>query len=181
MGPMLEDKNQMRLSVHESSEWSTIDLGDVVDATHNLCFTDTYSGSSGDRKNKTLFTLAADNTVTAKDVVRSANEALNKDMTYDRVNPKDLVTYLQKIRKDNRFKRQPFEQLELLKKDHPYTFPLGKYLTDTNIETLVEWWRLADDGKTNVTSDDLRRTLGCPPQNIDLFFKQNSDQFRLLR
>jgi hypothetical protein len=165
----------MCLSIFEDSDWSTVDLGDVANATYSLCFTDNYS------KNDILIIFTTHDTITAKDVVSAANEGLDRDMTYERVDPKELAAYLKKIRGDNRFRRRPFEQLGLLEKDRPYTFPLGKYLTDNNIETILEWWRLADTGYTDVISYDLGRALGHSPQTISLFFKQNSDQFRLLR
>ncbi|KAI8882679.1 hypothetical protein K501DRAFT_250920 [Backusella circina FSU 941] len=181
LGPMFEDKNQMRLSVNEESKWSSTDLADIVDAVYSLSFTDIYSDSSEKNKNKTLFIFTPKDTLTARDVVSAANEGLNKNMTYDMVKQKELTIYLQEIHNDNRFRTRPFEQLESLKKDRPYTFPLGKYLTNTYIDTLLEWWLLSDDRFTDVTSDDLRRALGCPPHTIKQFFKQNSDQFRLLR
>ncbi|KAG2198423.1 hypothetical protein INT47_009000 [Mucor saturninus] len=188
-GPMIEDNNEIRLTVHKKAKWGTIDLGDLVDAVYNLSdpsgVEQTGKESLGQlyvsnlkKKNCTLFQFTPRHNFSAEQLVHDASQGLEReDMTYEKTDASRLKDYLRGIQNDNRFRERPHHHTV----DRPYTFPLGRYLKKGVIETLMEYLDFIDKGKADIETNQLADALGRDPQDVRHFFKDNRDQFRHLR
>lgn len=198
-GPMMEDENKICLTVHhKKSKWGSIDLADMVDAVYNLSDSENKQNfnnlgqlyiSNLKKNNRNLFEFTPRHNFSAEQLVDNASKGLErKNMTYERIDSDRMFNYLRRIQNDNRFRGRLYQQPNAIIEannesdaDRPYTFPLGRYLNDNHIETLIEYLHLIDQGKTDKTSDDLIDALGRDPQDLFQFFKRNRDQFRRFR
>ncbi|KAI9275075.1 hypothetical protein EDC94DRAFT_592007 [Helicostylum pulchrum] len=176
-GPMIDDKQQIALPTKEHKEWHSIDLGDLVSAVFNL------SSSDSSEKNQTLFRFTGRHTITAEQMVKYASKGLEReDMTYNKIDPEEMYNYLSRIHGDNRFRERPNHSL-FEGEDRSYLFPLGEYLNETCIHTLIEYWQLINTTEdTGRTSEDLDNALdGRESISLKQFFKDNKGQFQRLR
>jgi hypothetical protein len=207
-GPMVEDENKIELTVGKKTKFGSIDLADLVDAVYNLsndenCVSnEQQSAAKGKetaitnlgqlyvsnlkKKNQTVFEFTPRHNITAEQLVEYASKALEREnMTYEQIDSAKLYDYLHRIHNDNRFRARPIQHandiITDLDADRPYTFPLGQYLNDNQIKTLIEFWNLVDMINTDKVSDDLVKALDRKPQDVYHFFKRNKDQFRRLR
>lgn len=203
---MIEDENKICLPIGKQREWGSVDLADFLDGVYNISSEDYDEKNQQSfhnlaekyvfvlrKKNKRLFQFTASHKVTALKVVKAASHGLEKpDMTYEKIETDKLFKYLKSLKDDNRFRERPIQQVidssfmnidsdEDLARDRPYTFPLGKYLNDDFIQTLIELWELLDSGKVDIITDQLEKALHRKPLKIEDFFKRNRDQFRRLR
>lgn len=186
-GPMMEDENQIKLTVHKKAKWGCIELADMVDAVYNLSDNPNEQGETNlgqiyvsnlKKKNCTLFRFTARHNFSAEQLVEHASQGLERsNMTYEKIDSDSMFDYLRRLHKDNRFRVRPHHS----SMDRPYTFPLGRYLNDEHIETLIEYLQLIDRGKADITTDTLTDALDHEPQDIGKFFKKNRNQFNLLR
>lgn len=206
LGPKIEDDNKICLPIEKDREWGSVDLADFLDGVYNISSEDYDKKNEQSfhnlaeqyvsvlrKKNKRLFQFTASHKVTASKVVKAASHGLHKpDMTYEKIKADKLINYLRNLQDDNRFRERPIQQVidssfmnidsdEDLARDRPYTFPLGKYLNDDFIQTLIELWELIDSSKAVIITDELEKALHRKPLNIEDFFKRNRDQFRRLR
>lgn len=180
-GPMIDDENEIRLPVDKKSRWGTIDLSDLAEAVYLLSEPTDKCHEQQQEKNQTLFRLTPRENYTAQDLVEYASEGLEQEnMTYKKIDSEKMYNYLHRIHQDNRFRERPvvflFDQ-----QDPASTFPLGKYLNDNFIQTLIEYWELANHDGLDITSKDLESILGRHPCHLKKFFEMNRDQFRRLR
>lgn len=192
-GPMIEDNNEIQLTIHKKAKWGSIDLGDLVDATYNLSNPSNTNDaqqtgkdnlgqwyvSNLKKKNCTLFQFTPRHNFSAEQLVKDASQGLERseDMTYEKTDASRLIDYLRGMKNDNRFRERPHHRTM----DRPYTFPLGYYLKEGVIETLIEYLDFIDNGKANITTEQLAQALDREPQDVRHFFKKNRDQFRHLR
>ncbi|KAI7899107.1 uncharacterized protein BX663DRAFT_460735, partial [Cokeromyces recurvatus] len=171
-GPMIEDENKIKLSVNKDSKWGSINLMDLVDAVYYLSSSpykkDTTNSQFGQnciqelrKKNKTLFQFTPnDKTTTADRLAKAISEGLHakEDIRYEKVKSEEIIDYLKRIQRDNRFRHRPASE--------SYTFPLGKYLNDNVIHYLIEYWKFADEGYTDIITDDLNESLDRDPETM---------------
>lgn len=155
------------------------------------------------KKNQTVFEFTPRHNFTAEQLVEYASKGLEReDMTYEKVDSAKLYGYLSHIHNDNRFRARPIQHandiftassatrknsnnddnnsMDLVA-DRPYTFPLGQYLNENQIKTIIEFWDLIELMNSDKTTDDLEKALDRKPQDVYHFFKRNKDQFRHLR
>ncbi|ORE04028.1 hypothetical protein BCV72DRAFT_295375 [Rhizopus microsporus var. microsporus] len=168
MGPLMEDENKIRLPVSEHAQWCAIDMEDALDAIVQL------SNVVKGKKNKTLFNFTpSQHNYDVKDVVSAANKALDRDMTFEKSSRSSMRGYLKDLRDDNRFRERPSESHGM--------FPLGRYLNETNINTILDYWELSEAKHTDVISQDLEDAIGRSPTSLKDFFHHNREQFKRLR
>ncbi|KAI8372875.1 uncharacterized protein BYT42DRAFT_594778 [Radiomyces spectabilis] len=180
LAPMVEGQNVLPLPVKKNAKWGCIDLHDVVGAMVQLSKRhDKSSIFSGERK---LWQFTPKQNFSSEELCRQMAQGLGRDeMQYRETKPNETKEYLTKMREDKRFKERP-QQHELAgESDKPYTFPLGKYLNEVCIETIIEWWQLANENKVDITTNDLQEALQRQPTEVLEFFKNNRDNFRRLR
>ena len=201
-GPLIEDENEIRLTVPDDCEFSLIDMADLLDAVYNLSKGEHDDASAYHnlselyianlkKKNQTLFEVTATKNITPKGITKAVSQALGyHDMTYKKIDEKEMHAFLRKIRQDNRFRLRPDQKAsditsakddEDLGRDRPYTFPLGRYLNDNLIDTLVEQWELIGSGKVDKLTNHLEKSLHRDLQSFQDFLRTNRDQFKHLR
>ncbi|OBZ81815.1 hypothetical protein A0J61_10136 [Choanephora cucurbitarum] len=188
-GPMIDDRQAIMLPVAKDKKWQTIDLGDLVDAVYNLsagedkssmCFSQLLV-SNLRKENQTVFELTLPDNFTSSELAASAGQGLQRhSLKFEQTKAEDVVQYLERIHRDNRFKERP-TVVPSSDRDHPSTFPLGQYLHKGVIKTLIEWWQLIDEGYSIKPTDQLERAINKKPRSIRAFFEVNRDQFRRLR
>ncbi|KAI9338426.1 hypothetical protein BD770DRAFT_373281 [Pilaira anomala] len=186
-GPMIDDENEIRLPVDKKSRWGTIDLSDLAEAVYLLSEPTTddkqqQQQQEAKKENQTLFRLTPRDNYTAQDLVEYASKGLEleENMTYKKIDSEKMYNYLHRIHQDNRFRERPvflFDQQQ----DPASTFPLGRYLNDNFIQTIIEYWELANHDGLDITCKDLENILGRHPYHLKKFFEMNRDQFRRLR
>lgn len=168
MGPLMEDENKICLPVSEHIQWCVIDMEDALDAIVQL------SSIVKGKKNKTLFNFTpSQHNYDVKDLVSAANKALDRDMTFEKMNRSSMRDYLKDLCNDNRFRERPSEGHGM--------FPLGRYLNETNINTILDYWELPEAKHTDVISQDLEDAIGHNPTSLKDFFHRNREQFKRLR
>ncbi|KAI8091905.1 hypothetical protein BDF21DRAFT_490581 [Thamnidium elegans] len=179
-GPMIEDHDQIQLTIKKHKEWCSIDLGDLATAVFNLSYPDYCQDRP--KKNQILFKFTGRHIITAEQLVEYASEGLErKSMTYKQFDSQEMYNYLHRIHGDNRFRERPNHHSLIEGKDRSYLFPLGEYLNDNCIKTLIEYWNFVDTKGSDKTSDDLEQALRAKSQTLKKFFKNNKDQFQRLR
>ncbi|SAM09042.1 hypothetical protein [Absidia glauca] len=201
LAPTLEERNVLRLPVKKDRKWSTVDLYDSVDAIVKLS-NETRQGSPqgltsalgnlfvGGHLNKQVYQFTPRKWITVKELTEEIGEGLQRDsIKYEEVDTQEFKKILQELRDDHRFKERPNKNMPNdptppaggNRQDRPFTFPLGRYLNDPYIETLIEVMDLVNQGQHEHATDDLKQILGREPQDIKSFFKNNRRQFQDLR
>ncbi|CAO3598462.1 unnamed protein product [Absidia cylindrospora] len=202
MAPSIEGRGTLRLPVKKDKKWSSVDLNEVVEAITNLAhenrrgnqgFAEALNNivSGSGHQKKQLYQLTAHRNVSMEEMVQQIGQGLGrKDIKYEQVGREDIKRMLQELREDKRFKERPHSSQSddnvggigsNGRRDSPSTFPLGRYLNDAFIDTILEFWELVNQGHLDIVTDDLKQILGHNPSDITSFFKNNRDQFRDLR
>lgn len=200
LAPTLVERNVLRLPIKKDKKWSTVDLNDTVDAIVKLS-NQNQQGSPqglasalgnlfvGGHLNKQVYQFTPRKWITVEEMTGEIGEGLQQDsIKYKEVSNQDFTQFLQELRDDNRFKERPDENMPNDPTpaggdghDRPFTFPLGRYLNDPYIQTMIEVVDLVNQGHYEDTTDDLKQILGREPQDIKSFFKNNRRQFKDLR
>ncbi|KAI8332098.1 hypothetical protein BC941DRAFT_403012 [Chlamydoabsidia padenii] len=195
MAPSLEDRNVLPLSISKDRKWSTVDLNDVVDAMVKL--SDENQGSTqgltsalgnllfGGHQKQEVYRFTPRQWLNMEDLTQQISQGLQmENIKYEKTDSHQLKAMLQELRNDQRFKQRPGQHQSTSgghRQDTPFTFPLGRYLNDSYIETLIEVWDLVNEGKFDKTTDDLKQILGREPMDVQSFFKNNRQRFQDLR
>ncbi|CAO3664872.1 unnamed protein product [Rhizopus stolonifer] len=182
MAPLIEGENKVALPVKEDSKWGTVDINDVINACYLLVRKkhESHESNNAERMKK-LYQFTPEQNKTTKEIVNEIGKGLGREnLKYSKISENELKQHLQRMRDDKRFKNRPQSQQQGEKWNHdgPWTFPLGKYLNDRAIDTVMECWRLADKGKADIKTDDLKKILNRSPRNLEEYFKKNRDQFK---
>ncbi|ORZ18097.1 hypothetical protein BCR42DRAFT_490737 [Absidia repens] len=202
MAPSIEGHGTLRLPIKKDKKWSTVDLNEVVEAITKLAhenrqgnqgFAETLNNlvSGSGHQQKQLYQFTAHRNVSMEEMVQQISQGLGrKDIKYEQADREDIKRMLHELREDKRFKERPRPSQNDNngggtgsngRQDSPSTFPLGRYLTDAFIDTILEFWELVNQGRMDIVTDDLKQILGRNPSDITSFFKNNRDQFRDLR
>ncbi|KAI8147960.1 hypothetical protein BJV82DRAFT_594075 [Fennellomyces sp. T-0311] len=184
--PMVEHENTLRMPVKKGTKMAMVDLGDVVEAVYNLSVKDVqqednrsfltrYVFPNTPAKNQTLFEFTPTQVLTVEQLAEQMGQGLEKDQTlqYGEINASDLRRYLESTRDDERFRRGD--------RENEYLFPIGPFMNDATIDTLMERWQLANQGLVDKVTHDLERALHRPPMTLNEFFRRNRENFRRLQ
>ncbi|GAA5813841.1 hypothetical protein MFLAVUS_007328 [Mucor flavus] len=185
MAPRLEGQNQLPLPVKKDAKWGSVNMIDVVEAIHNLARKSHEQARNNTPDadafyNKNIYELTMDRTMTAENMAHEIGQGLDREeMRFEEISGSDFRKYLESMKDDKRFKERPDAHGDPSEgRDGWWSIPIGKFLNDQNIETMIEFWRLACHNQQDVHSDDLRKLLERQPQNLKQYFKTNREQFR---
>ncbi|KAI8086261.1 uncharacterized protein BX664DRAFT_315468 [Halteromyces radiatus] len=184
MAPLLESHRVLRLPIKKDQKWSPVDLNDVVEAIFKLAKENQQQGLFYGRNRKELYQFTPRQVLSMEELVRQISQGLvheAEEIKYEQVGRDEIRKYLEQMRNDKRFKERPKSDHTIGRQDKPYTFPLGRYMNDDCIETLLEIWELANQGRMDIHTDDLKQILGRDPQDIRSYFEQNRGNFDSLR
>lgn len=182
MTPYVESQNALRMPIEKSKRWGCIDLRDMTDAIFMLATKKfgKQQPKSGVATTLNLYRWTPLKTMNGQEIANAMAESLGKpELEYEEIPAHELRSYLEQIRQDSRFKERP--RKEHGGTDKPYTFPLGKYIHDEEIDMILEAFELANRGMADITTHDLRKALQREPQDLGQFFASNKEQFRRLR
>ncbi|KAI8066652.1 hypothetical protein BC940DRAFT_301965 [Gongronella butleri] len=183
MAPMIEGQGVLRLPIQEGQKWTPVDLQDVIEAFVQLSKRGQQPRgvAFGLEAAKELYQFTPTQVRPINELTREIAQGLDRgELRYETASKEQTRKWLQQMRDDNRFRHRPDNKAES-RRDRPFTFPLGRYLNDEMIDTILEVWQLANDGQMDIVTNDLKQVLGKEPQDIKQYFKSNRQQFRDLR
>ncbi|CEG70493.1 hypothetical protein RMATCC62417_06380 [Rhizopus microsporus] len=182
MAPQIEGEGILALPVKEDAKWGCIDLNDWVNAIYNLALKEHEKrertiGSTG---KKQLYQFTPQRVMSSKEIAREIGEGLgSQELRYKRISDDEMRQYLQKMKDDERFREEPKHEKEpKWDQDGPWSYPIGRYLNDHLIELMLEYWRMANDGKQEIHTNDLKEVLEIEPRSVKDYFHKNRNQFR---
>lgn len=185
MAPRLEGENQLLLPVKKNAKWGSVNMIDVVEAVYRLARKvheqqRTNSPDADPFYHKNVYEFTMHRSMNAEDMAREIGEGLGRQQVeFEEISGNDFRQYLEKMREDKRFKERRDTNGNFKEgRDGWWSIPLGKFLNDQNIETMVEFWRLACKGQQDTHSDDLHKLLDRQPQDLKQYFKVNREQFK---
>lgn len=186
MAPQLENDNQFFLPVKRDSKWGSVNMIDVVEACYRLAKrakeqqrSNTPDNDSFYHKNVYEFTM--ERSMTSEQMAREIGEGLGREhVEFKQISEQDFKKYLEQMKQDKRFKERPDNMKGDPKqgRDGWWSIPVGKLLNEQNIETMMEFWRMACKGQQDIHSDDLHKILERQPQTLKQYFKTNREQFK---
>ncbi|KAL0074437.1 hypothetical protein J3Q64DRAFT_1778067 [Phycomyces blakesleeanus] len=181
LAPMIQNHNRLRLPIEKNCKWSAIDLQDAIDGIHAITEKHRKNQAVGTQQ---VWSFTASKTSTGEEVAKSIQRdlELDKEVQYEKVDENEFRKYLQKIRDDNNFQDRPSEDARRRgNADEPYNFPLARYLNEGAIECMIEVLQLANEGRADTVTNDLKNLIGREPQDVHNFMQNNRDQFRRLK
>ncbi|KAI9490974.1 hypothetical protein BDB00DRAFT_930822 [Zychaea mexicana] len=127
------------------------------------------------KKNITLFEFTpSDRCLTGEEMAQHMAQGLDREhLEYEEISPDDMRGYLDSIRQDERFRRGH--------RENEHLFPVGSFIREKVIETLLECSRLASQGLTDKVTQDLEHALHHQPMTLLDFFRKNRENFRHLQ
>ncbi|KAI7903400.1 uncharacterized protein BX663DRAFT_508471 [Cokeromyces recurvatus] len=179
LAPVMEGKNMMELPVKEDAKWNTVDMIDVVEAVYCLA-KQARKRQQNNNTHKQLYEFTGQHNMASKEMCKEIGEGLgNRDMKYRRISSDEMKQMLLSMRDDHRFKERPKEHGDFKKgKDGFWSMPLGKFLNNHNIETMLEYWCLANENQQDYHSNDLQNILNRQPRKLKEYFEINRDHFK---
>jgi hypothetical protein len=197
MAPNIEGHDVLRLPIKKDKKWYPVDLNEDVEVIIKLAH-ENRQGSQGfaealgnlfsgtGHQQKQVYQLTAHRNISMEEMVQQIGQGLGrKEIKYEQSSREDIKHMLEKLRDDKRFKQRPHSSdLNVAghgHQDSPSAFPLGRYLTDAMIDTILEVFEMVNQGKWDIVTDDIKQILGHNASDISSFFKNNRDQFRDLR
>ncbi|KAI9478170.1 MAG: hypothetical protein EXX96DRAFT_569824 [Benjaminiella poitrasii] len=180
MAPEIEGERKLTLPVKSDAKWSTVDMIDVVEAVYCLAKKAHSHQQQQATGSKQLYEFTGHNIMATKDMAKEIGEGLgNKGLEYHQISDNDMEKMLKSMRDDHRFRERPNFDGDVKKgKDGFWSMPIGKFLNEHNIETMLEYWCLANRGEQNIHSDDLEKVLDRKPHELRKYFEVNRDQFK---
>lgn len=183
MAPQIEDKNMLCLPVNKDAKWGTVNLNDVVEGVFCLAKKE-HERSRGIQTdssfNKQVWNFTAPRTCKTEEMVHEVKEGLGMEkLQYKHIQEDEFRQYLEHMKSDKRFKERPDSKERFGHgRDGWWSVPVGKFLNEENIETTMEYLRLACKGHLDYSSEDLRRVLDRNPLDLKEYFKINRDMFK---
>ncbi|KAI9364307.1 hypothetical protein BD770DRAFT_314526 [Pilaira anomala] len=185
MAPQLENDNQFFLPVKKDSKWGSVNMIDVVEACYRLA----KKAKEQQRSNtpdadpfyhKNVYEFTMERSMTSEQMAREIGEGLGREQVeFKQISEQDFKKYLEQMKQDKRFKERPDMKGDPKQgRDGWWSIPIGKFLNEQNIETMLEFWRMACKGQQDIHSDDLHKVLERQPHNLKQYFKTNRDQFK---
>ncbi|KAI9281959.1 hypothetical protein BY458DRAFT_498542 [Sporodiniella umbellata] len=182
MAPQIEGKGEVALPVKEDVKWGTVDLNDSINAVYILARMEHESREkNGGKRMEKLVQFTPTQMRTTKEMVQEIGRGLGRENLYFKhASEEEIKKYLQEARKGEKFKERPkdSEDNKHLDRDGPWSFPLGMFLNDKAIECMMEFWKMANMGKADIQTDDLKKIMKREPKNLEEYFKKNRDQFK---
>ncbi|ORX61947.1 hypothetical protein DM01DRAFT_1331422 [Hesseltinella vesiculosa] len=187
MAPLIEGQGVLRLPVQEQQKWTPVDLNDILEGFIRLCKEQKPRGAAfGSFKpvgGKDVYQFTPKEVIRMTELTKEINQGLgsSEEIRFEMCSPEETRNWMKQMRDDSRFKDRPEGKGQDSHRDRPFTFPLGRYLNDDMIDTILEIWQLANEGEMDITTPDLSQILGRDPQGIRQYFKSNRQQFRDLK
>ncbi|KAI9300802.1 hypothetical protein BJ944DRAFT_170224 [Cunninghamella echinulata] len=181
LAPMIE-KGVLRLPIKKDQKWSMVDLNDIIEAIVKLANgsreENVLFGAIGNGR-KEIYHFAPQHVHQMEELAHHIGEGLGRrELRYEQINKEEIRKWFSEMRDDNRFKERPSKPHG---DDKPHYFPIGRYLNDCMIDIHLEIWELANKGRMDISSNDLKELLDREPSGICDYFKNNSEQFREFR
>ncbi|KAI8889811.1 NAD(P)-binding protein [Backusella circina FSU 941] len=207
LAPEIEGQNVLPLPVDRNQKWSTVDLNDVTECVWKLL---QRSKEERLAATKLTWDLAGERPKRSEEMSEDIAKGLGREeLRYAQVKDEEVRDMLVRMRNDKRFKgrmpgkkedrrlnddsdddesdvekdgESPIEAVERRDgRDGFSTFPLGKFLNDQNIETMIEYWRMVTLGREDIGLSDLKDVIGRRPYGVRDYFKANRDNFQRLK
>ncbi|KAI9263206.1 hypothetical protein BDA99DRAFT_559763 [Phascolomyces articulosus] len=129
------------------------------------------------KKNRTMFEFTPANTCpSGEEMAQQMAQGLDKEhLDYDEISEDEMRQYLESIRHDERFHRG--------ERKNEYLFPVGSFVRDNTIHTLMEYYRLtnSEQDPLDKVTQDLEHALHRSPMTLLDFFRKNRENFRPLQ
>lgn len=184
LAPQIEGENMLALPVKKDAKWGSINLIDCVEGVFQLCKKQ-HQQSLGQQVDsfftgKQTWEFTAHRPQKTEEMAREIGEGLGRDqIKYEEMGDKDFRSHLERMKEDRRFRERPDSEGKLHEgRDGWWSVPIGKFLNEENIETTIEYLRLACNGRLDHSSEDLRKLLDRNPQELKQYFKVNRDMFK---
>lgn len=185
LAPQIEGENKFPLPVKKDSKWGSVSLIDVVEAVYRLARKQHQQQRSGQKDtdsfyHKNVYDFTLPRTLNAPEMAREVGQGLGReDVEFEQISDDEFKKHLERMREDRRFKERTDSHGKIDEgRDGWWSVPVGKFLNEQNIETMMEFWKLASKGQQDNSSDDLKKILERHPQNLKEYFKTNREQFK---
>lgn len=207
LAPEIEGQNVLPLPIDKNQKWNTVDLNDVTECVWKL-LKRTKEERAVDVK--ITYELAGERPKRIEEMCKDISEGLQRDqLRFAQVNDMEMRDVLMRMRDDKRFKeRTPRKDEDRRRNDDSdddesdvendgesatqvaqrregrdgfSTFPLGEFLNDKNIETMIEYWRMTTLGREDISPEDLKNVLNRRPFGVRDYFKANRENFQRLK
>lgn len=180
--PQIVGENYLCLPVEKNKKWSCLDMNDVVEGVYRLAkkHRERLAGRQIDAIfKKQMYEFTCSKAMASEEIAHEIGEGLGRqDMKFREISENDMKKQLEHIKRDDRFKERPDERGDFKKgRDGFWSFPINKFIHERKIETIMEYWRLANKGQLDMHSDELRHILDREPRNLKQYFEINRDQF----
>lgn len=185
LAPQIEGENAFPVPVKKDAKWGSVNLIDVVEAVYRLARKQHEQQRSGNKDadifyHKNVYDFTMPRTMNGQDMAREVGQGLGREnVRYEEISDNDFKKHLERMREDRRFKDRSDSNGKIEEgRDGWWSIPIGKFLNEQNIETMMEFWRLANKGQQENSSDDLKKILDRHPQGLKEYFKSNREQFK---
>ncbi|KAL0140411.1 hypothetical protein V8B55DRAFT_1384535 [Mucor lusitanicus] len=183
LAPQLEGDNCLCLPVEKNKKFTSLDLNDVVEGVYRLAKKqrERFAGRQIELQfKKQVYEFTCPKALNGEEMAREIGEGLGRhDLKFQHVSENDMKKQLEHIKKDGRFKERPDQRGDFKKgRDGFWAFPINKYIHESKINTMMEWWHLANKGELDMHSDELRHILDREPHSLKKYFEENRDQFK---
>ncbi|KAL7317806.1 hypothetical protein PS15m_004110 [Mucor circinelloides] len=183
LAPQIEGENRLPLPVDKNKKFTSLDLNDVVEGVYRLAKKqrERFAGRQIEEQfKKQIYEFTCPKPLNGEEMAREIGEGLDRhDMKFQHISESDMKKQLEHIKKDERFKERPDQRGDFKKgRDGFWSFPINKFIHQCKIETMMEWWRLANKGQLDMHTDDLRHILDREPHSLKKYFEENRDQFK---
>ncbi|CAO3639167.1 unnamed protein product [Cunninghamella echinulata] len=182
LAPMIVGQGVLRLPIKKDQKWGMVDLHDIIEAIVKLA-NESRKGNAlfgviGNGR-KEVYHFAPQHVHQMEELASHIGEGLgHRGLPYEQISKEEIRKWFEQMRNDSRFKERPSNPRG---NDKPHYFPISRYLNDCMIEIILEVWELANKGRMDISSDDLKELLDRNPVGIHDYFKNNRDQFREFR
>ena len=167
LAPQIEGENKLQLPVKKDSKWGSVNLNDVVEGIYQLC--KQRHENQGNNLDKQEYDFTLHLSCTAEQMAREIGQGLGREnIHYEQVSGDHFRKHLERMREDKRFKERP-ESRERFGhgRDGFWSVPIGKFLNEENIQTTMEYLKLACKGYLDHTTDDLKKLLDRNPSRFE--------------
>ncbi|KAI7895237.1 uncharacterized protein EV154DRAFT_536288 [Mucor mucedo] len=184
LAPQIEGENKFPVPVKKDCKWGSVNMIDVVEAVYRLARKQHQQQRNGKDVDtfyhKNVYDFTMPRTLNGQDMAREVGQGLGReDLQFEQVSDQDFKKQLERMREDRRFKDRTDNNGKIEEgRDGWWSVPIGKFLNEQNIETMMEFWRLANKGQQDNSSDDLKKILERHPQGLKEYFKTNREQFK---
>ncbi|KAI8080841.1 uncharacterized protein B0P05DRAFT_469029 [Gilbertella persicaria] len=184
LAPRIESERVLALPVKKDVKWSTVDLNDICEGVFMLAKKQHQKLRGSQQEQGEIYHKRTYNFVMhpmpAEHMAREISEGLQvKELHFKEVSEDEIKQFLKKMKDDKMFQERPSNDNDFKKgKDGYWSFPIGKFINEKKIETMIEYMRLANKRCLEDYHDDLEKVLERKPHSMKHYFEVNRDQFK---